>query len=228
MGKLIDIRKFNGESYEISTEGLKRVCPLYKVDSEMWIVGNEHLSFGTDVEFTRKAGRELAKKLEKFEADCIFTAETKSLGYAFVISQNLGHSYFAVARKTIKPYNTKYMSTEICSITSAKKEVIYIDELTIARIKNRKIILFDDVISTGSTMHGLMKLAKEVDAEVCAIASIWLEGYGPFEQFTEEFQSERLMFIDILPVFALGNTYKELCSKQRYYEKKLKINGNNR
>lgn len=223
MENFIDIRKFQGEScYEINIDGLKRICPLYKIGSEIWIVGNEHICFGTDIEFTREIGRKLAEKLDRLKADCILTAEAKSLCIAYEVAQNLGHQNFAIARKSIKPYNTDYIFTEINSITSAKKEILYLDELNISRIKGKKIILLDDVISTGSTMLGLLELTKKSGARVCCFAAIWLEGTWPFDQFTKEFKTGSLIYMDILPIFASGNTYKELYTKKISIENKMK------
>jgi adenine phosphoribosyltransferase len=216
---LIDIRRYSGEFHEINVQGLKRICPLHKVDTEMWIVGNEHLSFGTDIEFTQKAGSDLAKRLEVFESDCILTPEAKSLGITYEVAKGLGHRDYAIARKSVKPYDKNYVSSEIRSITTAKEEKLYLDDLNIKRIRGKRIILLDDVISTGNTMHGLMELAERSQAEVCAIAAVWLEGHWPFEQFAKEFKSGRLVFMGILPIFAEGATYEKLYSKQLYYEK---------
>ncbi|MBU0477582.1 adenine phosphoribosyltransferase [bacterium] len=222
MKKLIKIRRYKNEKhYEVNIDGLKRLCPLYKVAPETWIVGNEHISFGTDIEFTQKIGRKLAEKISKFKADCILTAEAKSLGAAYEVARNLGHKNFAIARKSIKPYDKNYISTEIKSITSAKKELLYLDDFNIARIRGKKIVLFDDVISTCSTMLGLIELAKKAGAEVCAMAAIWLEGSLVFEQFIEEFKAGRLIHIDILPIFTIGKTYDKLRNKNISIERLL-------
>ncbi len=216
---LVDIKKFQQKGHHvINIDGLKRSCPLYKAGADMWIVGNEHLSFGTDVEFTRKVGKLLAEKLGRFESDFLMTAEAKSLCIAYEVAKNLGHKDFAIARKSIRPYNKNYISEKINSITSAKNEILYLDNFNKDRIKNKKIILLDDVISTGSTMLGLLKLAKKSKAEVSVIAAIWLEGPWPFEQFTEEFKSDRLVYIDILPIFARGKVYEELYAKKVFIE----------
>jgi len=216
---LVDIRPFTGRHHKImiEIEGLQRYCPLYKVGSEMWIVGNDHLSFGTDIEFTRVVGKKLAKKLARFDSHCILTAEAKSLGLAYETAKNLGHPNFSTARKTIKPYNNKHLSTEIRSITTGENEMLYLDVFNITQIKGKKIILLDDVISTCSTMIGLLDLAKKAGAEVSCIAAVWLEGPWPYERFGKEFKKGRLVYLDILPIYATGETYREL------YEKKLSI-----
>jgi adenine phosphoribosyltransferase len=217
MKNLVNIEKFREGLYEVNIDGLKRSCPLYKAGADMWIVGNEHLSFGTDVEFTHKVGKLLAEKLGRFEFDFLMTAEAKSLCVAYEVARNLRHKDFAIARKSIKPYTENYISEKINSITSAKNEILCLDNFNMNRIKNKKIILLDDVISTGSTMLGLLRLAKSSRAKVSAIAAIWLEGPWPFEQFSKEFESGNLIFLDILPIFARGSVYDQL------YEKKILI-----
>lgn len=193
------------------------MCPIYKATPEIWIVGNEHLCFGTDIEFTRRIGRMLAQKLFRFKADCILTPEAKSLGFAFELAQRLGHKNFAIARKSIRRYQKRFVFAGIKSITSAKKEFLYLDDLNLSRIKGKRIVLFDDVISTGSTMQGLQNLAKKAKAKVCAIATIWLEGYWPLEEFFKEFKAAKLIYLDIFPLFSRGKT------QQRLLENKLRI-----
>jgi len=224
MKNLVNIEKYREGSYEVSLDGLKRSCPLYKVEKDIWIVGNEHLSFGTDIEFTHKVGALLAEKLGRYEFDILMTVETKSLCIAYEVARNLGNKEFAVARKSIKPYTENHISVNISSITSAKNETLYLDNLNIDRIRNKKIILLDDVVSTGSTMRGLLELAKDAMAEVSVIATVWLEGPWPFEQFTEELESERLVFLDILPVFASGKAYEQLYKRKTIIETREKYN----
>ena len=187
----------------------------------MWIVGNEHLSFGSDIEFTANTGKMLAQKLEPFEADCLIAPEVKALGIAYETARTLGTMGFAVARKSIKPYQENYLSTEIRSITTGQSETLYIDDINIDLIQGKKVILLDDVISTGSTMLGLIDLVRQANAEVCALASVWLEGPWPFETFSKEIQSGRLIYLDVFPIFAEGNTYNDLCERKRFIENKF-------
>lgn len=225
MKALIEVRKFDNSYYEIDIGGLKRLCPLYRTDHDIWIVGNEHLSFGTDVEFTQEIGKRLAEKLERFKANCILAPETKSLGVAYEVAKHLGHRDFAIARKSIKPYNINYFSVSINSITSAKDESLFLDEINIDRIKGKRLILLDDVISTGSTMCGLMELANKAGGDVCAIAAIWVEGFLPFKLFAEEFKSKKIVFLSVLPLFADGEKLEELLEKKVLIENEMSCYG---
>ena len=82
--------------------------------------------------------------------------------------------------------------------------------------------MLDDVISTGSTMKGLMALAKKAKARVCAMAAVWIEGPWPFEQFYDVYKDNKLIYLDVLPIFARGKVYKKLCSQKKRIEAGLK------
>lgn len=212
MNMLIDIQEYHGGKYVLKMGNIERLCPIYNVSSGMWIVGNEHLSYGSDIEFTSIAAKCMAEKLVSIKADTLITAGSKAVALAYEVAKLLGFHQLSVARKNIGTYLNKFISSEVISMTSGKKEKLYLDDITVARMKGGKVILFDDVISTGSTMHGMLALTKKAEAEVAALASIWIEGPWPFEQFSNFFKAGKLIFLDVLPVFAEKEKYKELCS----------------
>jgi adenine phosphoribosyltransferase len=218
MQQFIDIRPYRSDTFEIHIKGLKRLCPLINTGEDFWIVGNEHLSFGTDLAFTRKVGKLLAEKLREFHADTILTAEVKSLGIAYEVSQKLKHDRFALARKRLKPFSKKAASVRINSITSAKQETLFLDEINLERIRGGNLILLDDVISTGSTMKGLMALAEKAKARICAVAAVWIEGPWPFERFYDVYKDGKLIYLGVLPIFARGNVYNKLCFQKKQIE----------
>lgn len=217
----IDIREFKSDFYEIEILGLRRKAPLYRVDN-IWIVGNEHLSFGCDIEFTERVAKELAARLRRFNPQCLLTAEAKSLAIAYEVAKNLGHNRYAVARKDLREYTRGYIKTEIKSITSKEPQQLVIDDLNVELIKNKDIVLIDDVISTGQTMDGLRNLAQEAKANVVAMASVWVEGPWPFEKYKAEFDSGKLVYLDVLPIFALGEEYNSLMKHKERVGKYLK------
>ena len=221
MKDLIDIRELKGQHHEIEILGLKRKAPLYCVDNNIWIVGNEHLSFGCDIEFTEKVSAELASRLRKLNPQCLLTAEAKSLAIAYEVARNLGHESFAIARKSRKEYTRGYIEAEIKSITTAKPQKLVLDDLNVELIKNKRIALIDDVISTGQTMDGLENLAQKANANVVALASVWVEGPWPFEKYYEEINSGKLIYLDVLPIFAVGEEYRSLMKHKERVEKTL-------
>lgn len=211
MEHFIDIRHYRQQtSHVVAIGNLKRTCPIYNVGEDLWVVGNEHLCFGADVALTQRIGKLMAEKLLRFNADIVLTAASKSLGMVYELAKALGHEMFSVARKSIKPYQPEYSSTRIRSITSAKQEMLYLDDINRERLKEKKVILVDDVISTGSTMRGLNELAQSAGAEIMAIAAVWIEGPWPFFQFMDSFSKKSFVYLDVLPIYAKGHVYGRL------------------
>jgi adenine phosphoribosyltransferase len=200
---------------EIRTAGLSRKCPLIQVEPELWIADNEHLCYGADLEFTQAAGRIIAEKLAPFGVEYILTPAAKSIAIAFEASRRLGHTDLFVAKKDIMSYRKDFLSARIKSITSGEGKTLYLNKDQAAGLKGKKVAIVDDVISTCSTMDGLLKLAGEAGAEVACLASVWVEGPWPFKCFRDEFDSERLIFLDVLPLFASGSKYEELMDEAR-------------
>lgn len=223
MGELIDIREYVSDFCEIEILGLRRKAPLYCVKNNMWVVGNEHLSFGCDVELTERVARALAKRLRKFNPQCLLTAEAKSLAIVYEVAKNLGHDRYALARKSLKQYTRGYLRTEIKSITTGKLQPLVIDDLNVELIMNKDIVLIDDVISTGQTMDGLRNLAEQARANTVALCSVWMEGPWPFEKYAAEFHSGMLVYLDTLPIFALGEEYKSLIEYKQRVERDLNL-----
>lgn len=217
MKDLVIIKPYKtGLNYvEITTAGLNRRCPLIQVESDLWIADNEHLCYGSDLEFTQAAGRSIAEKLDPFGVEYILAPAAKSIAIAFEASRILGHPYLFVARKDVMAYRVDFLSAKIKSITSGKGTMLYLNEDQAARLKGKKIALVDDVISTCSTMEGLLELAGKAGAVVSCVASVWVEGPWPFRRFKDEYNSERFLFLDVLPLFASDGRYRELMDESR-------------
>lgn len=221
MKTLIDIRKYRDCEYVLEIGDMVRSCPLYNVSEGMWVVGNEHLSYGSDTEFSFKVARNIAEKLDPLRAETLVTAGSKAIALAYEVARILNFTEFGVAKKTISPYIGKFISTEVNSITSGKKEKLYLDNISAERIKGKWVILFDDVISTGSTMKSLIDLVQKADAKIAALASVWIEGPWPFECFYDYFKAGELIFLGVLPVFADKEHYEKLCSDRDRVKAKL-------
>lgn len=215
MEKLIDIRLYKGEEkWEITVCGLKREMPICQVNDELWILANEHLSFGCDIEFTQRMAAELSHRLREFDPQCILAPEAKALALAYETARNLRHQNYIIARKELKSYIKRFIAIEIESITTKGMQRLFLDEFTLEQIEGKRVALMDDVISTGGTMKGLKILAEKAGANVCAIAAIWIEGPWYWEKFRNEIDSGKLIYLDMLPIFAVGQTYQELLEKE--------------
>jgi len=222
MNDPIDIRPYEGREYELHLLGFKRKMPLYRIKKDLWIAANEHLSFGCDVEFTKRVAGELFKKLKKFKPDCLFSAEAKATALTYELAKRFGHREYAIARKALKENIKGYISVSCKSISARNLGRLLLSKHYADMIAHRRIALIDDCISTGSTISSLINLALLAKAKVVAIASIWLEGAWPFEKFKDEIDSGSLIYLDTLPIFAKGKMYQYLLEQKKKIEAILK------
>ncbi|MDI6717451.1 MAG: phosphoribosyltransferase family protein [Patescibacteria group bacterium] len=219
--KFIDIRKNNHvKNYELNFYGLERSLPICK-SGEINIVGNTKLSFGSDVEFTKLAARKMVTLLK---IDCILTAESRPIPIAYELSKQLNLKNMAVARKNIKNDSKVYLAEELKSTaTSSYKQKLYLDKFNASLIKNKKILIFDDVISTGNTIEVLLNLAKKAGAKVIAISAIWIEGPWAYHKLTQTKRKYNFYYLDVFPIYASGKKFSELVKqtnkiKDQYYQ----------
>ncbi len=158
------------EYYKTTVAGLERElirCPLNdKIDIAGFII------FG-DVELTIRAAEELLKKCPDF--DYIVTPEAKSIPLAYEMSRQSGKKYF-VARKRAKLYMRDPVSVEVRSITTDAVQTLIMDSVEGEQLRNKKIVIVDDVISTGESLRAVEALVARFDADVVAKCAVFAEG----------------------------------------------------
>jgi len=160
------------ETYPVDVAGLHRDLPLFEVAPGVRIAV---LNILGDTELVQACARELAKKLEGHTYDILVTAEAKSIPLAYALSVETQKPY-VVLRKSYKPYMGEAISAETLSITTGQPQTLYLDEKDREMIKGKKVVLVDDVISTGSTLQGMRLVMEKAGAEVVMEASIFTEG----------------------------------------------------
>ena len=160
------------ESHPIEIAGLKRELPLFQIKPGLKIAV---LNILGDTELVEASARALAKKLDAIDYDVFITAEAKSIPIVYALSVVTGKPY-AVLRKSYKLYMGKALTAETLSITTGEPQTLILDEKDSNLIKGKKIVLVDDVISTGSTLLGMQTLMNKAEATVVAEASILTEG----------------------------------------------------
>ena len=217
---LIDIRRYRSENYNLDIFGIKRELPLCQIEDEIWIVANEPLCFGCDVEFTGKIAEELAKHIALFQPEVLLAPETKATALAYEVTRQLHLPRYVLARKSNKKCVSNAIKTQISSITTPEPQELYLDEFDVQYLKGKRVVLLDDVLSTGKTLQGLKTLAIKSKAEVCAIAIVWLEGPWVFEEFAGELQKGQVVFLDVLPLYATGADYENLLKEKERLELK--------
>jgi adenine phosphoribosyltransferase len=156
--------------YTVDIAGMKRDllrCPL-----------NEHLDIAAfimfgDVELTIHCATEMLKRLPEF--DYIVTPEAKSIPLAYELSRQSGKKYF-VARKRAKLYMKKPVSVEVKSITTAAIQTLILDGIDGKQLKGSRVVILDDVISTGESLKAMEELLSKFNCDIVARAAVLAEG----------------------------------------------------
>ncbi len=160
------------EFYTVEVAGLKRDLRLFEVAPKLRIA---ILNILGDTELVQACARELAKKLASLDYDVLVTAEAKSIPLAYALAVETKKPY-VVLRKAYKPYMGDALKAETLSITTGQPQVLILDEKDRALVQGKKVVIVDDVISTGSTLQGMRMILDKAGASVAAEAAIFTEG----------------------------------------------------
>jgi adenine phosphoribosyltransferase len=177
------------ETYPIDIAGVHRELPLFEIKPGLRIA---ILNILGDTELVTACARALAEKLNAVDYDVLVTAEAKSIPLAHALSVETGKPY-VILRKSYKPYMGDALRAETLSITTGQPQTLYLDEKDREMMKGKKVIIVDDVISTGSTLQGMRMLLQKAGAEVVAEAAILTEG--------ERAKWAKIIALGHLPVF---------------------------
>lgn len=175
------------DKYTLKVAGLERQLPILPVDEKLSIAAFVMFS---DVEITIAGAAELLKKVGDF--DVILTAETKGIPLAYEMSRQCGKPY-VVGRKGVKLYMTDPISVDVRSITTRGMQALYLSQEDAAKLRGKRVIIVDDVISTGESLNALEKLCAEAGGEIVCKASVLAEG--------DAADREDLVFLEKLPLF---------------------------
>ncbi|NNC24052.1 adenine phosphoribosyltransferase [Salinisphaera sp. USBA-960] len=159
-------------THEIEIAGLQRSLPLFEVAPGVRIAV---LNILGDTELTEAAAGGLAVRLAALTYDVLVTAEAKSIPLVHALSIATGKPY-VVLRKNYKTYMGDAVSAETESITSGSTQTLFLDAKDRALVENARVVLVDDVISSGSTCAGMTEILAKVDADIVTQAAILTEG----------------------------------------------------
>ncbi|MBO9369388.1 MAG: adenine phosphoribosyltransferase [Chloroflexi bacterium] len=160
------------ETYTVEIAGLTRHLPLFEIKPGLRIA---ILNILGDTELVQACARALATRLKDRDFDLLVTAEAKSIPLAHALSVELGKPY-VVLRKTYKPYMGDAIMAETLSITTGQPQVLILDEKDREIVKGKRVLIVDDVISTGSTLQGMRMVLEKAGAQVVGEAAIMTEG----------------------------------------------------
>ena len=182
--------------YPMTVAGLKRELPICKVNDNLYIAG--FVIFG-DQELTVACARELLAKAPEY--DYIITAEAKGIPLAHEMARQSGAAKYFLARKGPKLYMTGVFESSVKSITTAKEQKLYLDTADAALMKGKKILIVDDVISTGESLLAIEALVEKAGGEIAGRMAILAEGDAQ--------QREDIIYLEKLPLFNADGTIKE-------------------
>jgi adenine phosphoribosyltransferase len=176
------------EYYEIQVAGLTRRLPLCPINEHLYI--GAFVLFG-DVELTVACARELLKKAPEY--DVMITAESKGIPLVYEMARQAGQNKYLVARKMAKLYMRDVVSVELQSITTAKRQILYIDRDDVEYMKGKRVLIVDDVISTGESVKAVEKLVEEAGGIVAGRMTILAEGDAK--------NRDDIIYLEHLPLF---------------------------
>ncbi len=174
------------EFYTMKIAGLERKLEKFPVSDNLDIAA--FIIFG-DVELTIAGCAELLKKAPEF--DVILTPEAKSIPIAYEFSRQSGKPY-VVARKGVKVYMRNPLEVEVNSITTQHKQHLYLGETEVEQIRGKRVLVVDDVVSTGESLAAVRKLVSAAGGIEAAVCTFLVEGDG---------DHDNVIFLERLPLF---------------------------
>ena len=181
--------------YRMKVAGLERDLPICPVNDTLYIAG--FVIFG-DQELTVACARELLKKAPEY--DYIITAEAKGIPLAHEMARQAGDAKYILARKGPKLYMRDIFSVTVNSITTAKEQTLYLDGADAKLMEGKKILIVDDVISTGESLKALEALVEKAGGIIAGRMAILAEG--------DAIGREDLVYLEELPLFNPDGTVK--------------------
>lgn len=183
--------------YPITVAGLHRELPICKITDELYI--GAFICFG-DAELTVACARDMLGLLDKGSYDYLFTAEAKSIPLIHEMARQSDAKKYFIARKGPKAYMPDPIHVEDNSITTAGTQRLYLGRDDAELIRGKRIVLMDDVISTGGSLKAMEALVHKAGGEVVAKIAVLAEG-GAADR-------KDIMFLGKLPVFNADGSIK--------------------
>ncbi len=177
-------RKF----YKMNIAGLDRELPLCPISDELMI--GAFVIFG-DPELTTACAEELLRRAPEY--DYLISAEAKGIPLVHEMARIAGNQKYFLARKAPKLYMTGVFEVNVRSITTAKDQKLFLDTADAELMKGKRVLIVDDVISTGESLRAIEELVHKAGGEVCGKMTILAEGDAQ--------NREDLVYLEKLPLF---------------------------
>lgn len=174
--------------YKMNIAGLERELPICRVTDELYIAG--FVIFG-DPELTTACAKKLLENAPEY--DYMITAEAKGIPLIHEMARLKDNQRYILARKGQKLYMTNVLSSTVKSITTAKEQTLYLDGADAERMNGKRVLIVDDVISTGESLRALEALVEKAGGNVVGKMCILAEG--------DAILRDDLYYIEELPLF---------------------------
>ena len=182
--------------YPMNVAGVQRDLPICKVTEDLYIAG--FVVFG-DQELTVACAKALLEKAPQY--DYLITAEAKGIPLAHEMARQSGAQKYFLARKAPKLYMTGVFSSTVKSITTEKEQTLYLDTADALLMQGKKILIVDDVISTGESLRALEILVEKAGGIVAGKMAVLAEGDAQ--------DRADIIYLEKLPLFNSNGTIKE-------------------
>ena len=181
--------------HTMTIAGLERHLPLCRVTDDLYI--GAFVIFG-DAPLTVACAEELLKRAPEY--DYLITAEAKGIPLAHEMARQHGDSDYFIARKHTKLYMTSVFESSVRSITTDAEQHLYLDGKDAEKMRGKKILIVDDVISTGESLRAIEALVEKAGGIICGKMAILAEGDAQ--------DRPDLIYLEKLPVFNPDGTIK--------------------
>ena len=182
-------------TYEIDIAGLKRELPLCKVSDDLYI--GAFVIFG-DVELTVHCAAELLKRAPEY--DYLIAPEAKAIPLLYEMARQSGAEKYFLARKKAKAYMQGVLTVNVKSITTEGVQTLVLDAEDAKQLKDKRVVILDDVISTGERLRAMEELCRQVGANVVGKMAVLAEG--------DAINRDDIIVLGQLPLFNPDGTVK--------------------
>lgn len=182
--------------YKMKVAGVERDLKLCPLNDTLSIAA--FVLFG-DVELTEHCAAALLAKAPAF--DVMITAESKGIPLIYEMARLAGQNRYILARKSVKVYMTDVIRYDVTSITTQHQQTLYLDGEDAAYMKGKRVLIVDDVVSTGESLLALEHLVNEAGGEIVGRMAILAEG--------DARDREDITYLEYLPLFNSDGTILE-------------------
>lgn len=174
--------------YKMNIAGVERALPLCPLNDKLQI--GAFVMFG-DVELTVACAKALLEKVPEY--DVLITAESKGIPLGYEMARQRGGERYLLARKAPKLYMRDVIKCEVQSITTVARQTLYLDGYDAEYMKGKRVLIVDDVISTGESLNALVKLVEMAGGNIVGMATVLAEG--------DAANRDDIIFLEKLPLF---------------------------